>query len=172
MDVLEQRAAWRERFEAWLAAPLVDGRRDWKRYPRPRNAAAPPGPGVEPAKARLMLVSSAGGYLGAGQQPFDATAFIGDYSVRRLPSATPFGAIAFAHEHYDHAAVNEDPQVLLPLRHLEALAAEGAIGSLAPSFVSFMGYQPDVTLVVDETLPAVLAAAEAEHADAVLLVPS
>ena len=48
----------------------------------------------------------------------------------------------------------------------------GRIGELAPSIVSFMGYQPDVTRVVDETMPAVVEAARAAEADAVLLVPA
>lgn len=80
--------------------------------------------------------------------------------------------MAIAHEHYDHAAVEEDPQVLLPLRHLQDMVAGGRIGELAPSIVSFVGYQPDVTRVVDETVPAVVETARAEEVDAVRLIPA
>jgi hypothetical protein len=89
-----------------------------------------------------------------------------------VPSATPLGALSFAHDHYDHTAVNQDPQVLVPLRHLDNLVAAGAIGELAPVMVSFMGYQPDATRVVDETIPAILQVAQAAQVRAALLVPS
>jgi len=38
--------------------------------------------------------------------------------------------------------------------------------------VSFMGYQPDVTQVIDETIAATLQAAQAEGVRAALLVPA
>jgi hypothetical protein len=82
-----------------------------------------------------MLISSAGGYLRDQQQPFDAAHPLGDYGIRVFPSRTPLEALAFAHEHYDQAAVNQDRQVLVPLRHLEALVNEGVIGQLAPSMI-------------------------------------
>ena len=52
------------------------------------------------------------------------------------------------------------------------MVTEGAIGELAPSMVSFMGYQPDVSRVVDEMIPAILEVARAEGAQAALLVPA
>ena len=73
-------------------------------------------------------------------------------------------------DHYDHAAFHQDRQVLLPLRHLEDLVAEGMIGNLAASVVSSMGYQPDVARVVDETIPAVVHIAQAEQVQAAQLV--
>ncbi len=119
-----------------------------------------------------MLISSAGVYLPERHQPFDAANPLGDHSIRLIPSSTPLDALAIAHDHYDHAAINQDPQVLMPLRHLEALVAEGVIGELAPSMVSFMGYQPDATRVIDETIAATLQAAQAEGVHAALLVPA
>lgn len=173
MEVLENREQWLASFRAgWLAHYQQTGAFDWKRYPRPKNNAAPAGPGVDLRKSRLMLVSSAGGYLSEHQQPFGSAHPLGDYSIRLFPSSTPLDTLAFVHDHYDHTAVNQDRQVLVPLRHLEDLAAKGVIGELAPSVVSFMGYQPDVTRVVDETIPAILQAAQAEEIGAVLLVPA
>jgi D-proline reductase (dithiol) PrdB len=106
------------------------------------------------------------------QEPYDAPNPLGDYSLRTFPTSTNFEQIAFAHEHYDHRAVNEDPQVLLPLRHLEQMHAEGQIGELSESVISLMGYQPDVTRTLDETIPAVVSMASDMQADAALLVPS
>ena len=52
------------------------------------------------------------------------------------------------------------------------LVVEEVIGELAPTVISFSGYQPDVIRVLDETIPAIVAAAKVERADAALLVPS
>jgi hypothetical protein len=173
MEILENREQWQISFkESWLAHYQQTGTIDWDLYPHPRNSTAPSSPGIAVSKSRLMLVSSAGGYLPDQQEPFDAANLLGDYSVRLFPSSTPLEALGFAHEHYDLTAVKQDPQVLLPLRHLEDLVNEGAIGELTPSVASFMGYQPDVTRVVDETIPPIVKSALSEKADAVLLVPS
>ena len=173
MEIMENRDQWLASFrEGWLAHYQQTGIIDWKRYPRPKNSVAPAGPGIDLKTSRLMLISSAGGYLPEHQQPFDAANPLGDYSIRLIPSSTPLDALAFAHDHYDHTAINQDPQVLAPLRHLEDLVTEGMIGELAPSMVSFMGYQPDATRVIDETIAATLQAAQVERIRAALLVPA
>ncbi|MCG8348896.1 MAG: glycine/betaine/sarcosine/D-proline family reductase selenoprotein B [Chloroflexales bacterium] len=173
MQILENRDQWLAAFrEGWLAHLQTTGEYNWKLYQRPRNSTAPAGPGVDLRNSRLMLISSAGGYLSDSQPPFDAASLLGDYAIRVFPSSIPLRDLAFAHEHYDHTAVNEDPQVLIPLRHLDNMVAAGAVGELSPSMVSFMGYQPDATRVVDETIPLILKVAQAEQVQAALLVPS
>ncbi len=173
MEILENREAWLEEFErGWLAHYLATGEEDWERYNRPTNEEIPAGPGLDPSRARLVLISTAGGYLKGEQEPFDAADPYGDYTLRTFPIATSFGGIAFAHDHYDHSAVDEDPQVLLPLRHLEQMEAAGQIGELAETVVSLMGYQPYATRTVDEAIPAVLSAVTKLEVDAALLVPS
>ncbi|RME82715.1 MAG: hypothetical protein D6775_10100 [Caldilineae bacterium] len=173
MEILENRDTWYETFRNnWLAHYLETGQVDWTRYNRPRNTRAPAGPGVDLSKSKLILISTAGGYLRDRQEPFDAENDLGDYTLRTFPSSTSFSEIAFAHTHYDHAAVDRDPQVLLPLRHLEDMQREGIIGELASSVISLMGYQPDVTRVLDEAIPAVVEAVKREEAQAALLVPA
>jgi hypothetical protein len=173
VEILEDRAAWEAAFRAgWLAHYERTGTTDFKQYIRPKNSAAPGGPSVDVSRSRLVLISSAGGYLPATQEPFDAASPLGDYTIRLLPSATRLSDIAYAHDHYDHTAVNADPQVLLPLGHLAELVAAGQIGALTSNVVSFMGYQPDVGRVLDELIPAICAAVQAEEAQAALLVPS
>lgn len=173
MLILEDRGAWEQAFRAgWLGHYEASGETNWKLYNRPRNQESVAGKPVDLSASRLVLISSAGGYLPASQPPFDAPHVLGDYTIRAIPSDTPLDQIAYAHDHYDHSAVNSDPQVLLPLRHLADLVAEGAIGALTPNMVSFMGYQPVVTRVLDELIPAIVAAARAEQAHAALLVPS
>ncbi len=137
-----------------------------------KNRVAPTGPGVDLAKSRLALICSAGAYVHDTQAPFDAPNPLGDYTIRLFPSTTPFEALAYAHDHYDHTAVEADPQVLLPLRHMADLVSEGVVGELAPSVISFSGYLPDVVRVVNELIPAIVGAAKAEQIDAALLVPA
>jgi Glycine/sarcosine/betaine reductase selenoprotein B (GRDB) len=173
MQIIENLTQWKMDFEQGFLANFSEtGEVNWKHYPKVKNLTAPAGPGIDLSQSRLLFVTTAGGYLKDSQIPFDAANVLGDYSLRLFPVTTAFEDIVYAHEHYDHAAVDEDPQVLLPLRHLEEMTAEGIIGELAPTVISFCGYHPDVTRVVSETIPPILEVARTEAVDAVLLVPS
>jgi len=173
MEVLEDRAQWEHAFRSdWLAHYRRTGEIDWRLYPHPRNKTPILSRGIDLSQSRLMLISTAGGYLPDRHPPFDADNPLGDYTIHVFPSTTPLNALAYAHTHYDHAAVDADPQVLVPLDHLHDMVDEGKIGELSPSMVSFMGYQPDLARVVDETAPAIVQAVHAEGAHAALLVPA
>jgi hypothetical protein len=173
MEVLENRAQWEETYRSeWLAHYQQTGQTNWRLYPHPQNKTPIPSPGIELADSRLMLITTAGSYLAGQQPPFDAEHPLGDYTLRVYPSTTPLDALAYAHTHYDHAAVNADPQVLIPLDHLHDMVTEGRIGELAPAVISYMGYQPDLARVVDETAPDIVEIARAEGAQAALLVPA
>ena len=173
MKIVENFEQWQaDYFNEWLPHYEKTGELVWLNYPRAHNRMAPSGPGIFLAQSRLILISSAGGYLRAEQEPFDAADDLGDYSIRTLPADTPFARIAFAHDHYDHTAVNTDPQVLLPLQHLQDLAGAGQIGALTRSVISYSGYQPDITRILDQTIPSILQAARLEQADGALLVPA
>ena len=171
--ILDHRESWSTEFEAtWLAHWQATGKTDFKVYPRPHNQDVEPSPGIHLGGARLLLVSSAGGYDPATQPAFDAPHPLGDYTIRELPIDQPIESLAFAHTHYDHAARQQDPGVLLPHDLLRERVRQGVIGELAPTWVSFMGYQPDLRRVVDETCSQVVAVALREQAQAALLVPS
>ena len=173
MDILENKAQWLSEFqEGWLAHFKQTGERKWDIYNRPKNTKAPSGPGIDLSKSRLMLITSAGSYLADIHEPFDASNPLGDYSIRTYPSNTPLDTLSYAHDQYNHLAVEEDPQVLIPLRHLGDMVSDGLIGELAPSVISFHGYVPDAARFVDETIPAILQVAQQEQAEAVLLVPA
>lgn len=172
MEIHENHDLWVKTFrERWLAEFQQTGSCNWNIYERPRNQIPIPGPGIDLTSSRLILISSAGGYLPDSQSPFDASNLLGDYTIRFFSPDTPYDQLAFAHEHYDHTAVNADPQVLLPLDHLREMVREGKIGALT-RVVSFMGYQPDVSRLLDETVPVILHAVQEEQANAALLVPS
>ncbi len=172
-EIFDSQAEWQAQYESsWLAHYEGTGEIDWSLYPRPRNREAVGVPGVDLRESRLLFVTSAGAYLPASQKRYDDENDMGDYSIRAIPSDTPLDAIAYAHTHYPHEAVDADPQVLLPLRHLEALRDAGEIGELAPHAVSFMGYQPDVARLVAETAPQIVAYAKEAAVRAALLVPA
>lgn len=172
MKILENKARWSEEYHAgWLAHQKTTGEANWRIYNRPTNNLTPGLPGIRLNESRLMLISSAGGYLLGHHEAFDALSAYGDYTVRTFPSDTSFDALAFAHDHYDHTYVNQDPQVALPLHHLQELVAEERIGKLAPSVISFMGYQPDSARVVDETIPQIISIAKEQAVQAALLAP-
>jgi len=173
MKIVEDLAQWKAEYETgWLAHLRETGEFNWKIYNRPTNKAAPSGPGVNLSRSRLALISSAGAYLPQSQAPFDAENDFGDYTIRLFPSSINLADLDYAHTHYDQTAVRQDPQVLLPLRHLEDLVTEGVIGELVPSVISFSGYLPNVERTVNELIPAIVAAAKAETIDAALLVPA
>lgn len=173
MDILEQRDEWLAAYRAgWLAQYKATGEFNWKIYNRPRNTVAPSGAAIDLSNSRLILITSAGGYLHDEQRPFAAEHPLGDTSIRLFPSATPFTDISYAHTHYDHTAIDQDPQVLVPLRHLEDMVTEGIIGELSPTVVSFMGYQPNAITLIDACIPAIMEAVSADKADAALLVPA
>lgn len=56
-----------------------------------------------------------------------------------IPSGTAFDDIALRHGGYPVQAVAADPQVVLPLRIMEDLAANGTIGEFADTSYSFVG---------------------------------
>ncbi len=173
MQILENRPQWETEFQSgWLAHYNATGQTDWSIYNKPNNKVAPAGDPIDLASSRLILISTAGGYLPASQPPFDAENDLGDYAIRSVPSHTPLDQIAYSHTHYDHTAVNADPQVLVPLRHLQKMVEDGKIGALTNNMIFAMGYQPDISQVLDETIPAILDVVEMEQADGALLVPS
>jgi D-proline reductase (dithiol) PrdB len=179
IPVVENSDEWGERFEAgWLAyvkenvVGVPDASPDWDLYKGARNRQWVSGKGIDVSKSRVLLVSSAGGSLVSANAPFDAENPISDPTIRVFPSSTPLDEVRFDATHYDHAGINVDPQVQLPLRHMEDLAADGTIGELTDNVVNFSGYQPDIRIVANEVAPRILDAAREEKADAALLVPA
>ena len=170
--IVENFEQWQADYDNWLARYRQSGKLIYTDYPYVRNRTAPVGPGIDLAQSRLMLISTAGGFLREGQEPFDAASHLGDYSIRCFPVDTPLERLDYAHEHYDHTAVTADPQVLLPLQHLADLTTAGKIGELAATVVSYCGYMPDVARVVNETIPAIVAVAQSEQVEGALLVPA
>lgn len=174
MDVIENAEEWIEKFEStWLAHFRETGERDFDtRYFPVRNRQTDGVKGIELAKSKLMFISSAGAYVKDEQTPFDDQDHEGDYSIRTFWKDIPFADLDYAHHSYDKTAVKSDPNTLLPLNHLRELVNDGKIGSLVPTVVSFMGYQPHAGRLLNETIPQIVALVKSEEVDGALLVPS
>jgi len=172
-----QRAALNE----WLVAarPALE-RKEWRSasagYPRAdlRDLPIPWAPApVDVSSARFTLVGSAGLSL-PWQPPFDTAGLAGlggDPTWRSFPVDTALDATTITHEHYSHAAAEQDRNAVFPLERLRALASAGEIGGLTETHFSFMGYQPDWAMVMDAFAPRLAASIAQERPDAVLLVP-
>ncbi len=121
--------------------------------------------------ARVAFVTTAGAHL-PDQPPFDLAARAGDASYRAFSSATPLDDVRLSHSGYDTRRASMDKNVVLPLDHLRAAAAEGCIGSIAPTIYSFMGYIAETEPLMRESAPEVAARLRAEGADLTLLAPT
>ena len=173
MEIAEKLDKWTTDFnDGWLKEVNQHNRINWNRYSYIKNVNSPESSGINLSKSKLMLISSAGGYLPSHDIPFDAGNLLGDYSIRTIPVSTSFDNIRYSHDHYDTTAVLQDAQVLLPFHHLKSMVEDKIIGEMCNTVVSFMGYQPDVNKVITKTIPAILNIVIMEKIDAVLLVPS
>ncbi len=121
------------------------------------------------AEFRVAVVTTGGFHL-PGQAAFDCDR--GDPSWRAIPADVDLGSLAITHTHYDTRDAMRDPNILLPLDRLRELVHEGALGSLAPTQFSLMGYIPQIAALVEETAPAIVERLGREEVDLVLLTPA
>lgn len=172
----DQRAALRE----WLGLERVEAalsEKDWRRafagYPRVNleDIPVPWAPAPRDIRAARFTLVGSGGLYAPGQTPFDAGNPRGDATWRVFSSDLDLASTSVAHEHYDHAAAEQDHNVVYPLERLRALAASGEIGGITDRHFSFMGYQPDWAFVMDSFAPRLAKLVATQHPDAALLVP-
>ncbi len=123
------------------------------------------------SEARLSFVSSAG-VQPVGTLPFDVAHPVGDYSFRRVPSAATPAELEIHQIKYPTHGALKDLNVIFPIERLQELVAEGVIGSLAPNFFSFIGYQMDPERFERTLAEDIADAVIAEGADAALLCPA
>lgn len=119
----------------------------------------------------LALVGTCGAYRKGVECPFDAANYYGDPSYKEIPVDTSPEGLDFAHTHYDHTHVAQDPNVAFPLPYLTELAASGQIGRLVDPAISFSGFLPQPGQLLQETAPAAASRLKAAGAEAALLIP-
>jgi D-proline reductase (dithiol) PrdB len=132
----------------------------WKELAKPLN------------ECRLALISTAG-LVAPGQDPFDETVRGGDVSFREIPSDIEMGELIERHrsESFDHAGLQEDPNLGLPIERGRELAEQGRIGSLNRRHLSFMGSITAPGRLMRQTAPAAARLLADDAVDAALLVP-
>jgi D-proline reductase (dithiol) PrdB len=141
-----------------------------------RYRTVDPVPWARPRKplraARVALVTT-GAVYAPGQEPFDEEMKGGDFSFRVIPRDTDVATLGIAHKSdaFDQAGFLADRNLGFPLDRLREMEAEGLIGSLAPSALSFMGSISAPGRLVKESAPAAAALLEADGVDVALLVP-
>jgi len=96
----------------------------------------------------------------------------GDPTHREIPRTALEADVAVNHLHINTRYIQEDLNVILPMRRLAEFEAEGRIGRLAPTHYSYYGYQPDPTVLLQDTMPKVADRMRAEGVEAVLLTPA
>jgi D-proline reductase (dithiol) PrdB len=121
------------------------------------------------SEARVAIVTSAGIHL-RDDRPFVPS----DPTYRRIPSSARGDELLQSHASigFDRTAVMADVNVVFPLDRLREMVAEHRIGSLGPTFYSFMGAQRDPSAIAATTAPEVAQQLLADGVDVVLLTPT
>jgi hypothetical protein len=129
-------------------------------------------------EATIALLTSAGFFLTASQEPFDVEREKrepnwGDPTYRVIPRATQQSEVDATHLHLNTDDHREDFNIALPLRAFASLEGEGAIGALADDNYAFMGFQGGDTSPWQETYgPEVVDRLKQANVDAVVLAPA
>lgn len=128
-------------------------------------------------ETRFALVTTAGIYVEGAEAGFDQEGerrnpMWGDPTFRRIPRNVRPEQIGASHLHLNNRDLQADLNIVLPVHRFAELEAEGAIGSLAPTAYSFMGYQMDSREWREKYAPEVAGLMKDEAVDAVLLTPA
>ncbi|MGH7781562.1 MAG: glycine/sarcosine/betaine reductase selenoprotein B family protein [Candidatus Binataceae bacterium] len=121
-------------------------------------------------QATVALVATAGAYVKSEQTAF-ALGKQGDASFREILGDRTLGELGLSHPGYDTKRALHDHNVVFPLDRLRELKQAGEIGDIARRHFSFMGFSPDVPLLM-ENAREVARRLVADRIDLVLLVPA
>jgi D-proline reductase (dithiol) PrdB len=157
--------ATRQIIKAWVGRQALDG------------SPIPWTPMTKPlAECTVALVTTAG-VACTDDEPFDqdgerANPWWGDPTHRSIPQSATEHDVALHHLHIDRRFGEQDLDVVLPMRRLAELAAQGVVGRPADRHYSIMGYQLRAEVMERETAPAIAREMRAQGVDAAALVPA
>lgn len=119
------------------------------------------------AKATVAIVTSAG-----LQRPGEEIWGAGEQSFRSFGSQERDLTISHLSNNFDRSGIVADLNVVYPIDRLEELAADGAIGRVAPRHLSFMGaLDENMTTIREDTGIAAAKQLREDGVDIVLLTP-
>ncbi|HYE29874.1 MAG TPA: glycine/sarcosine/betaine reductase selenoprotein B family protein [Methylomirabilota bacterium] len=123
-------------------------------------------------ECKLGLVTSAG-FLVPGQKGFDQYWPGGDISYRVIPMDVNVRTLIEDHRSptFDHAGINADQNLALPLDRARELAAQGKIAALNGRAISFMGSLTAVGRLTTRTAPEAARLFVEDQVDVALLTP-
>jgi D-proline reductase (dithiol) PrdB len=118
------------------------------------------------AERRVAIVSSAA-LIRRGDTPFP----FGSAEVRLLPDNVPLDDLLISHVsiNFDRSGYQRDINTVYPIERLRQLAAQGVIGSVAPTHYTVMGSTEPSTL--EGAADQISGQLRQERVDAVLLSP-
>jgi len=143
----------------------------------PRHGPIPWTPVTKPVSESKVALLTTAGISMRDDAPFDMESerqhpTRGDSSWRRLRADATARDIVANHLHIDTSYIERDLAVALPLERLHELAARSAVGSVAASHYSVMGFQGnDSSRLENESAPAIAEAMRREEVDLALLAP-
>lgn len=144
---------------------------------REHAGAIPFTPLAKPLSDCTIALLSTAGVACNDDVPFDQEGerrnpWWGDPSFRRIPFGTTETDARLYHLHIDTRFGQSDLDVVLPMRRLAELAAEGFVGRPAKTHYSIMGYILDETELMEKSAPSIAEHMLAEAVDAAALVPA
>jgi len=106
--------------------------------------------------------------------PFHAEQPDNDPSIRIVHAETDPAALVntFPGQAFDHAGLEADANLLVPIDRLREMAAAGTIGALIPRVVSLCGHLPKPRRLIENIAPEIARLFAVDEADAVILVPA
>jgi D-proline reductase (dithiol) PrdB len=116
--------------------------------------------------AQVAIVTTAGLQV-RGQEAFGFF----DSSFRVLPGDRRDLAMSHHSLNFDRAGAIADVNVVYPIDRLSELAADGVIGAVAPTHISFMGAQRDLETIIHDTGRAAAAHLRDQGTDVAILTP-
>ncbi len=122
----------------------------------------------EMTDAKVALVTTAGVHLNT-QMPFDVEA--GDHTVHFIPAKTRADELMVTHTHFDRSDADLDIECIFPLATLRQLAEDNRIGSVAETHYGLMGYIPESSGLISESIPAMIRQIKEEQVQVVILNP-
>ena len=124
------------------------------------------------SQCKLALVSSAGFVL-PDQPHFDESVKGGDPSFREIPSGVDVKTLVETHrsESFDHAGLQQDPNIGFPIDRVRELAASRRIGPVNHRHHSCMGSITAPGRLMRDTAPPAVRLLVQDQVDVALLVP-
>ena len=124
------------------------------------------------SESRISLVTSAGFFV-PGQPPFDSSIRGGDWSFREIPSSTSVQSVLIGQKSdaFDHAGIEADRNLALPLDRLRELAEGGEVGDVSAHHFSIMGSISAPGRLISQSAPAITRSLQQDKVEAVFLTP-